>query len=138
MMVDKLTMARSVEACVPFLDHLLTWFSVKLPPFSAQMKGWEHKYVLKRVVHDLLPEQVLKKKLGFGVPISEYLSGEMRELAKNELEERDLPIFKKSYVMRLIRSHLTRSLVDSSFRFWALLNFSLWHRYWIERENIAP
>ena len=73
MRVDKITMATSVEARVPFLDHKLVEFAMSLPR-SMKYRNGETKYILKRALRGIVPECVLgRKKQGFGAPINEWM-----------------------------------------------------------------
>src|SRR5204862_2835330 len=68
--VDRMSMAVSLEARVPFLDHKLIEFVCTRIPATMKMKGLESKYILKRAVADLIPAEILNRpKQGFGVPI---------------------------------------------------------------------
>ena len=72
MRVDKMTMATSVEARVPFLDHKLVEFSMKIP-WRLKIKNGETKYILKKALEPILPQSILhRKKKGFGVPIGTW------------------------------------------------------------------
>src|SRR5947199_6954811 len=75
MRVDKITMATSVEARVPFLDHHLIEYAMGLPR-SMKVKGKTGKHILKRALESVLPKDVLyKPKRGFGAPIDEWFRG---------------------------------------------------------------
>ena len=78
MRVDKMTMATSVEARVPFLDHDLVEFAMALPP-EMKVRDGVGKYLLKKAVGgSLLPEHIVyRKKQGFGAPVSEWFQGEL-------------------------------------------------------------
>src|SRR5882724_6649242 len=73
--VDKITMATSVEARVPFLDHNLVEYAMGLPR-SLKVKGQTGKHILKRSLESILPHDVLyKPKRGFGAPVHEWFRG---------------------------------------------------------------
>src|SRR5712691_11992074 len=75
MRVDKITMATSVEARVPFLDHHLIEYAMGLPR-NLKVKGTTGKHILKRALESVLPADVLyKPKRGFGAPINEWFRG---------------------------------------------------------------
>src|SRR5205814_10229533 len=83
--VDLMTMAHSIEARVPLLDHRLIEF-VQTIPASLKLRGQETKYILKKAVHGLIPEQIINRpKHGFDVPIRKWLNGELRELLYDTL-----------------------------------------------------
>ncbi len=75
--VDRMTMANSLEARVPFLDHPLIEFACALPP-ALRMRGSTTKYLLRRVLHGRVPPTVLTRpKQGFGSPIEAWFSGRL-------------------------------------------------------------
>ena len=75
---DKLSMAASLEARVPLLDHKLVEFAAGLPP-DLKLNGWTRKYLLKKVAKKWLPPQILdRKKQGFPIPIGSWFRNEMR------------------------------------------------------------
>src|SRR2546428_10042030 len=77
MRVDKITMASSVEARVPFLDHALVEFTMRLPT-DLKIRGGRTKYLLKKAMTGLLPEEIIHRpKQGFGAPVKEWLRGEL-------------------------------------------------------------
>lgn len=129
MRVDKMTMGVSLEARVPFLDHKLVEFALSLPP-SFKTKNGELKYILKKAIHGLIPDQLIyRKKQGFGVPVEEWFLKALGARAKMEImacvEETDL--FEKNEVIRLLRS-------PNCVQAWTLLNFALWWKCFIKRE----
>ena len=133
MRVDKMTMAASVEARAPFLDHHLVEFAASLP-IGMHWRPGAGKLVLKRALAGIVPEEVLaRRKQGFGAPVWRWMKS-LRPVAENEL-------FREP-----IRAHLDagamRSLLDGptntrrGFELWILLNFALWHRHWIEGQDL--
>ena len=133
MRVDKMTMATSVEARVPFLDHHLVEYAMGLP-VEAKISGRSGKHILKRALETVLPADLLSRpKRGFGAPIREWFRGaEGRGLAglilSSSLRQREL--FDYDFITRLIDEHAGGSR-DWSFQLWALLNVSLWYDRWI-------
>ena len=134
MRVDKMTMATSVEARVPFLDHQLVEYAMSLP-LELKIKGASGKHILKRALEKVLPPDLLyRTKRGFGAPIREWFRGdEGRELAGLILNStmRQRKLFDYDFIARLIDEH-QRGARDWSFHLWALLNVSLWYERWIE------
>src|SRR6185503_7531044 len=128
MRVDKMTMATSVEARVPFLDHQLVEYAMSLP-VELKIKGASGKHILKRALEKVLPPDLLyRTKRGFGAPIREWFRGdEGRELAGLILNStmRQRKLFDYDFIARLIEEH-QRGARDWSFHLWALLNVSLW------------
>ena len=134
MRVDKMTMATSVEARVPFLDHHLVEYAMGLP-VDLKIEGKSGKHILKRALESVLPHDVLySRKRGFGAPIREWFRGAggemLGELIMNSsIRSRDL--FDYAFISRLMDEH-QRGKRDWSFHLWALLNLSLWYDRWIE------
>src|SRR5690606_17281721 len=108
--VDIATMAVSLEARSPFLDHELIEFAASLPP-SYKLKGRHTKYLLKKAAERLIPKEVIyRPKMGFGMPVAKWLRGEMSGLVKEKLRPETIKkrgIRKPEAVSELVRSHLT-------------------------------
>jgi asparagine synthase (glutamine-hydrolysing) len=128
--VDITSMANSLEARSPFLDHEVMEYAARLP-VSFKLRGMQSKYLLKRAFSDLLPaENVNRRKMGFGAPIGEWFRGELRALVKDALlseESARRGYFDRKEVRRLVEDHLDRR-ADNAFRIWNLLMLELWHR----------
>jgi asparagine synthase (glutamine-hydrolysing) len=133
MRVDKMTMATSVEARVPFLDRELVEFALALP---AQMKVRDGtgKWLLKRAVAGLLPNEIVNRpKQGFGAPVAEWFRGDLgwraqREIRSSSLAERGLLDYAR--IDRLWDAHRS-GRANWSFQLWNLYNVSAWHDHWI-------
>jgi asparagine synthase (glutamine-hydrolysing) len=134
MRVDKMTMATSVEARVPFLDHTLVECAMGLP-VELKIKGTSGKHILKRALEKVLPADLLyRPKRGFGAPIREWFRGESGEvlsglIMNSSMRRREL--FDYAFIARLTDEH-RRGARDWSFHLWALLNVSLWYDRWIK------
>jgi asparagine synthase (glutamine-hydrolysing) len=132
--VDITSMSNSLEARSPFLDHEVMEFAARLP-VSYKLRGKQSKYLLKRAFADLLPpENVNRRKMGFGVPVGAWFSGPLRPLLEDALlSERAAKrgYFQKEEVRRLFDEHLARR-ADHSFSLWNLLMLELWHREFID------
>src|SRR5205085_6544805 len=102
--VDIATMAVSLEARSPFLDHHVIEFAASLPE-KYKLRGLTTKYLLKRVLKRLLPaENLERRKMGFGVPITHWLRGRLAPFMRETLlSERSLRrgLFKPDMVARL-------------------------------------
>ncbi len=132
--VDIASMANSLEARSPFLDHNLIEFAATLPE-SLKSRGAETKYLLKKVAARLVPKEVVyRQKMGFGVPIGRWLRGEMKTFLKEILlSERSLNrgITNPVEVKRYVEEHITAKK-DHSFRLWTLLMLELWFQQFID------
>jgi asparagine synthase (glutamine-hydrolysing) len=126
--VDIASMANSLEARSPFLDHHVIEFAASLPE-ELKLRGRTTKYLLKKVLRKLLPvENIERRKMGFGVPIGHWFRGEMKPfLCETLLSEKHLRrgLFKPDAVRRLVAEHTTGAR-DHSHRLWTLLMLELW------------
>lgn len=137
MRVDKITMATSVEARVPFLDHELVEYAMGIPQ-NLKISGKTGKHILKRSLESILPHDLLyAKKKGFGAPIREWFRSKQAASAVDQIF--GSAMVKRQYlnydhVRRLLDEHKSgRS--DVSFQLWALLNLSLWYDRWIDGKK---
>jgi asparagine synthase (glutamine-hydrolysing) len=136
MRVDKITMATSVEARVPFLDHHLVEYALGITQDRKVVDG-TGKSVLKRALEKVLPHEVLyRPKRGFGAPIKQWFAGPTSEILVDRLFNSTLrkrEFFDYSFVSQLFEEH-RRGTRDWSFHLWCLLNLSLWYERWIDRR----
>src|SRR5262249_32844518 len=73
---DQMSMACSIESRVPFMDHTFVEFSTRIPD-ALKIKGTTQKYILKKAVKDLLPDEIIhRKKMGFPTPLKQWLRDE--------------------------------------------------------------
>ena len=135
--VDIASMAVSLEARSPFLDHHVIEFAASLPE-GLKLRGLTTKYLLKRMLKQLLPAENLKRrKMGFGVPIGHWFRGEMQPfLRENLLSEkaRTRGFFKPEAVTRMVEEH-TRGTRDHAHQLWTLLMLELWFERFIDRQS---
>jgi asparagine synthase (glutamine-hydrolysing) len=131
--VDITSMANGLEARSPFLDHEVMEFAARLP-VEIKFRGGRLKSLLKRAFADLLPpENVNRRKMGFGVPVGQWFRGPLSDLLRDALLSRrslDRGYFRESEVRRLADEHLGRR-ADHSFHLWNLLMLELWHREFV-------
>ena len=132
--VDIATMAVSLEARSPFLDHHVIEFAASLPE-KLKLRGLTTKYLLKRVLKQLLPvENLNRRKMGFGVPIGDWFRGRMQPfLRETLLSEKALNrgLFRSPEVRRLVEQH-TGSERDYAHQLWTLLMLELWFQRFID------
>jgi len=132
--VDIASMANSLEARSPFLDHHLMEFAAACPG-SLKLRGRQGKYLLKKAVAPLLPSEITRRrKMGFGMPVAEWFRGELKEMAHDLLlseRAQQRGYFRREGVARLLREHLDLSR-DHSYRLWALLFLEVWFREFID------
>jgi asparagine synthase (glutamine-hydrolysing) len=133
MRVDKISMASSIEARVPFLDHRLVELTMDMPD-TVRFKHGRLKAVLKQAVKDIVPPSVLQaKKRGFDAPMAQWL----RESFGSSIEEAILAsplvktdLFRADYVRTLFCEH--RAGENRAAPIWVLFNLTQWHQHWIE------
>jgi asparagine synthase (glutamine-hydrolysing) len=140
--VDIASMAVSLEARSPYLDHYLVEFAASLPS-TYKLRGSTTKYLLKKSLEKVLPAEVLyRTKMGFGVPISRWLRHELKDYARDVLLEKvavQRGYFDPAYVRALLDDHVS-GRADHSTRIWTLLNLELWHRMFVDQAppDMAP
>jgi len=132
--VDIASMANSLEARSPFLDHHLIEFAASLPE-NIKMRGVETKSLLKKVAARLVPKDVVyRRKMGFGVPIGKWFRGEMKDFVRGILlSDKALRrgIIKPEALTRYVAEH-TSAKRDHSFQLWTLLMLELWFQRFID------
>jgi asparagine synthase (glutamine-hydrolysing) len=133
---DNMSMAASIESRVPFLDHVLVEWAVRVPA-RIQISGTEGKQILKRAMKGLLPREIIyRKKLGFPTPWSGWLGGsQLDSIERLLLEPRSMTrgFFNRGTIERIFREHRAQYR-DHYERIWRLLNLELWHRVCLEGE----
>jgi asparagine synthase (glutamine-hydrolysing) len=132
--VDIASMAVSLEARSPFLDHHVIEFAASLPE-NLKLRGLTTKYILKKTLQKLLPsENLTRGKMGFGVPIGHWFRGQMQPfLRENLLSERagGRGLFRPEAVRRMVELH-TRGERDYTHPLWTLLMLELWFQRFID------
>ena len=132
--MDIATMANSLEARSPFLDHEVMEFCARLPA-GYKLRGMQLKYLLKNVGKRLLPpETMARRKMGFGVPVGNWMRGELRSWAEDLLlSPRALKrgYFQPEALRQLVDAHL-EGREDRSSQLWALLWLELWHQEFMD------
>jgi asparagine synthase (glutamine-hydrolysing) len=132
--VDRMSMAASIEARVPLLDHRIVEFALSLPPHSKLRRG-RTKLILRRAMAGRLPDAVLNRpKQGFSIPLKHWLRGPLRPLMTDLLASdcvRRRGYFEPQTVNGWLSEHL-EGRANHSHRLWALMVFELWHRHMLD------
>jgi asparagine synthase (glutamine-hydrolysing) len=133
---DQMSMAASIESRVPFLDHKLVEFAAALP-VKMKLRGISTKHILRRAMADVLPKAIVeRRKMGFPVPVGEWLRGRFSHIVdRYVLSERAMArgLFESNYVNDLVARH--RAGENHSERLWALINFEIWQRRFLDGEE---
>jgi asparagine synthase (glutamine-hydrolysing) len=131
---DRMSMAHGLEVRVPFCDHKLVELLASTPS-TLKMPRLQTKALLREAVDDLLPAEVRgRRKLGFNPPVGIWLRGPLREMMVDLLTSkraRERGLFRARAVARLI-AELDGGRRDRSLHLWALLNFELWARAYLD------
>jgi asparagine synthase (glutamine-hydrolysing) len=132
--VDRMSMACSLEARVPLLDHVMIELAARIPP-ELQLRGDRTKHLFKRALEGWVPQPVLDRpKRGFAIPLGRWfrgrLGGFVRELLLSPAA-RARGIFRPDYVEKLLRLHDAGRPLD--LQLWTLISFELWCRTFLDR-----
>jgi asparagine synthase (glutamine-hydrolysing) len=134
--IDRASMAHSLEARSPLLDHVLMEFVASLPP-HFKLAGAQKKRILKAALRGLIPDVILDRpKMGFCVPLARWFREDLREMAYDVLlSPRALQrsYFEPKAIAGLLNAHC-RGQADHALQLWDLLVLELWHRCFIDGE----
>jgi asparagine synthase (glutamine-hydrolysing) len=134
--VDRMSMAVSLEARDPLLDHKLLEFAAAVPA-SLKLKGGRNKYLLRRLLERRFPRAIVERpKHGFEAPIGQWLRGPLAPMVDALLLDgrlRDRGIFDHAAVADLWRRHRDHR-ADHRHRLWGLAMLELWFRQFVDGE----
>ncbi len=132
--VDKGTMAASLEARVPFLDHTLVEWTMRLPP-QFKLRGRTTKWLLRQAFQDMLPQRTLQKpKHGFAVPTDPWFRGSLYPWVRQVLlDQRTIQrgLFQPQALETILTAHQTGRETNDAL-IWLLLNLELWQRRFLD------
>ncbi len=132
--VDRMSMATSLEARVPLLDHKLIDFVTGIPS-ELKLKGLETKYIFRKAVRGLVPDAILDRpKQGFGVPINEWINAQLKNRIRETLGSKqsvERGYFDAKYIKTLLDEH-AQNRRDHSYALWILFMFELWHQKYLD------
>src|SRR6266850_1393963 len=133
--VDRMSMAHSIEARVPLLDHKFVEFAATIPP-ELKLKGKTTKYIFKKAMEGILPNDILDRpKRGFAIPLGRWFRGQLGSFMRDLLLSRrsiERGIFKKTYLEQLIEMNDRGRALD--LQLWTLITFELWCRRFIDES----
>ena len=131
--VDRASMAYSLEAREPLLDHRLVEFSWQLP-MKYKIRHGEQKWILKKILAKYLPQNLINRpKMGFGVPIEHWLRKELRDWAVDLLDPKKLAeqgLFNSKVVNDKLQQHLSGTR-NHQYDLWGILMFQAWYNHFI-------
>ena len=133
--VDRAAMAVSLEVRPPLLDHRVVEFALALPA-RLRIRDGESKWLLRRVLDRYVPRALVERpKMGFAVPLDDWLRGPLRDWAEDLLDPQRLGggLLDPAAVRRLWEDHLT-GRANRAYGLWAVLMFEAWRRRW----DVAP
>jgi asparagine synthase (glutamine-hydrolysing) len=138
--MDRATMAHSLEARSPLLDHVLMEYVATLPS-DMKLRRNQKKRIFKAALRGLIPDHILDRpKMGFCVPLADWFRGDLREMAHDLLSSsraKERGYFQPQAVSELLNTH-TQEQADHAARLWDLLVLELWHRTFIDHPSTAP
>ena len=131
--MDRATMANSLEARSPFLDHVVMEFVASLP--AAFKQGWgQKKRILKTMLRGRVPDRLLdRQKMGFSVPLAKWFRTDLKETARDVLlssRASQRGYFGCKEIARLLDEHMAGA--DHGGKLWNLLMLELWHETFVD------
>lgn len=132
---DRMTMAASLEARMPFMDHELAAFVSSLPD-DYRVRGLQTKWILREAMKRLLPKTILERpKVGFRVPVNEWFRGSMRSYLYDHLtgpDSRTRDYYRREALARILDEHV-QGRQNHEKLLWSLLTLEIWHRQFTGR-----
>jgi asparagine synthase (glutamine-hydrolysing) len=131
---DRMSMAASLEARSPFLDHVLVEFAATIPS-SLKLKGSAGKYILKRAFENRLPREIIyRRKHGFGVPIGKWFRATLRDYLNETLlstRAAQRGVLRTEAVQQLVNEHLSGAR-DHGHALWTVMMLEVWARRFLD------
>jgi asparagine synthase (glutamine-hydrolysing) len=135
--VDRMSMAHSIEARPPLLDHKFVEFAATIPA-RLRLRGRDSKYIFKKAMRGILPDAIVdRQKHGFAVPLARWFRGELAGFARDVLLSetcRQRGILDTRTVERLFQLHLRGR--DLDLQLWTMLSFELWCRRFMDTTDV--
>jgi asparagine synthase (glutamine-hydrolysing) len=132
--VDKMSMAHSLELRSPFLDRRVAEFAMRIPA-HLKLKNRRIKYMTRRLAERYLPHDLIyRPKQGFGFPLALWLRGRLRPLLDRLMRDSHVAqagIFRAAEIERLVHEHCSGK-VDHNYRLWMIFNLEIFWRHYME------
>jgi asparagine synthase (glutamine-hydrolysing) len=132
--VDRMSMAHSLEARVPLLDHRIVEFAATVPP-EYLLQGESGKHLFKNAMRGILPDAIIdRRKQGFATPLSHWFQGELNGFVHDLLlspSSRARNIFNPGYIEKLLRLQQRGRAHD--LQLWTMISFELWCRTFLDK-----
>ncbi|MEJ2080291.1 MAG: asparagine synthase (glutamine-hydrolyzing) [Acidobacteriota bacterium] len=136
--VDRMSMAHSLEVRSPFLDRRVAEYAMRIPAAWKLRRG-RIKYMARALSRRYLPRELVeRKKQGFGFPLAIWFREGLRPLIEESVSTSHLArdgILRRGEMERLVREHVSGS-IDHNYRLWLLFTLELFYRYWIESTSL--
>ncbi|WP_240317615.1 asparagine synthase (glutamine-hydrolyzing) [Janthinobacterium lividum] len=130
---DRMTMAASLEARMPFMDHELAAYVSSLPD-EYRVRGRTTKWILREAMKQLLPQAILERpKVGFRVPVNEWFRGPMKDYLYEHLtgaESRTRHYYHAQALQQVLAEHVAGRQNHEKL-LWSLLTLEIWHRQYL-------
>ena len=135
---DRMTMAHSLEARVPFTDNELFNYLNNIST-KYKISIFNKKLLLKDILKNKLPNSIVnKKKVGLEMPYSIWIKNELNDMTNKYLNYKsvsEIPILNYYYIEKIINDHLD-NLEDNGRKIWSLINYVIWYKIFISKKII--
>lgn len=137
---DRATMAASIEARVPFLDYRLVEYLFRVPS-KIKLKNNVKKHLLKAVMRNKLPEEIIRrKKQGFNLPVGYWFRKKKPKELINliQLLGQDVPFLNLAPILKIVDDHIA-GRCDNGYKIWCILVLMIWyHNFFLSKDISAP
>jgi asparagine synthase (glutamine-hydrolysing) len=136
--VDRMSMAHSLEARVPLLDHKLVEFAATIPPELCLRDG-NTKYIFKQAMRGILPDDIIDRpKQGFAIPLAQWFRGQLDGFVQDLLlsdASRSRQLFNSAYLEQMLKLHAEGRYMGAAL--WTLISFELWCRRFLDQPAVT-
>ena len=131
--VDRATMAVSLEAREPLVDHKIAEYMARVP-VDLKYRNGKSKYILRKILYKYIPKELLERpKQGFGIPMDNWLKKDLNSILREYLSGKNIKnqgIFNEKYINESLDEYLSGKS-DCAHKFWFLLMFQMWYEKWM-------